>query len=260
MHSAPSAAGDRTELSFLIQAPQNVGPNLTHVAAWLCDSPGGRPITGPVRLQSRVNEVTLRGRKVALSTPTVRMTVRKPEFVLEIDLPYRDSGGRIVPALCYGLMPPPDDEAFPGRVADEMAAFLAAVDMRTDDDVGALVEQTAAALLKLSTADSRRSALGQFLAPVERLLGRPDRAPAPGPDRPRPRHEAGAQDPTAAQQAREVQLQLTPAEAQTVLLALAIARDASRATAEMTVVGERIETALRQVGGATGPEGCDGLT
>lgn len=243
---------DDRELSCLIQAPDNRGDNLVHVAAWVSAQACQRDKAPDAVLQELINEVGYEGRDLATASERVRVKRREHEFLLQVRLPYEDSAGRVVPILCYGLLPDHDERSFPARVAESLTAFLVAQNMPPDEEFAEVVENTMHQLAR----DSRsKNPLRASLRMIGDLFTETE--PPPVLDPPGTREEsridtvrASALDPpgtleescieTVRDPTTHPPVSLTEPELKTVVRAIRIAESHAEATPEMLELSARL--------------------
>jgi hypothetical protein len=247
---------DDRELSCLIQAPDNLGDNLVHVAAWVTAEARQRDEPPDAVLQELINEVGYNGRDLPPTSARVRMKRRHREFLLQVRLPYKDSAERVVPILCYGLLPDREERSFPVRVAESLTAFLVTSEMPPDEQFAVVVEDAARRLAR--DAHSKNPLLAPLRAIADTFVGS---VPEPAPDtpvtpaEPEPELETvpeRAPDPPASltepeletvpERAPDPPATLTEAELETVLRAIDLAESHAEATPEMLELRARLRT------------------
>lgn len=144
-----------TSLSFVVQAPDNVGADRTLVAPWIADIAWREGRSPDEVMRELINRVTRDGTAVALGSPRARLRRRRDEFALEIDLDAHDNAGRIVPVLCYGRVSDAPTDALPSWLSDQLLDFLDANGLRGDADLAVLAMAAGTQL-----SESPRSLLG----------------------------------------------------------------------------------------------------
>jgi hypothetical protein len=226
---------DDRELSCLIQAPDNLGDNLVHVAAWVTAEARQRDEPPDAVLQELINEVGYNGRDLPPTSARVRMKRRHREFLLQVRLPYKDSAERVVPILCYGLLPDREERSFPVRVAESLTAFLVTSEMPPDEQFAVVVEDAARRLAR--DAHSKNPLLAPLRAIADTFVGS---VPEPAPDTPVTPAEPELE--TVPERAPDPPATLTEAELETVLRAIDLAESHAEATPEMLELRARLRT------------------
>ena len=226
---------DDRELSCLIQAPDNLGDNLVHVAAWVTAEARQRDEPPDAVLQELINEVGYNGRDLPPTSARVRMKRRHREFLLQVRLPYKDSAERVVPILCYGLLPDREERSFPVHVAESLTAFLVTSDMPPDEQFAVVVEDAARRLAR--DAHSKNPLLAPLRAIADTFVGS---VPEPAPDTPVTPAEPELE--TVPERAPDPPATLTEAELETVLRAIDLAESHAEATPEMLELRARLRT------------------
>jgi hypothetical protein len=157
---------ERDEPSFLVQALDNVGDDLTSIAGWVTSRKDSHE-KAVIRLRESINDVGVKAVEQPMQTEGSRLRVHRGLFNLELDLGLRDAAGRRVAVLCHARVPQRQDVRWPAAMSWRLDRFLE----QNELPVARQAPRAFAETKLLTTTSSFARSVGAYLFRILARLG-----------------------------------------------------------------------------------------